>query len=222
MRHDPGPRTRDDGSRPARAGPARSPAATVTAAGHARAVTSTPLLTVGHGTLTQDDLVALLVGADVRLVVDVRRFPGSRRHPHLAREELERRLPDAGVAYRWDERLGGRRSRPKDEPERDPWWQVAAFRAYAAHTRTAEFRAGLEALLADVAAHAPGHVAVMCSESVWWRCHRRIVSDVVVLLHDGAVAHLGHDGHRTEHTPAEGARVTPGGLVYDAGAAPLF
>lgn len=217
MRHDPGPRTRDDGSRPARAGPARSPAATVTAAGHARAVTSTPLLTVGHGTLTQDDLVALLVGADVRLVVDVRRFPGSRRHPHLAREELERRLPDAGVAYRWDERLGGRRSRPKDEPERDPWWQVAAFRAYAAHTRTAEFAAALDELVAEARAR---RTAVLCSESLWWRCHRRIVADAVVLLGGLAVAHLGHDGRLVPHVPSAGARVAPDGLEYPADAGP--
>lgn len=172
------------------------------------------LLTVGHGTLALDDLVGLLRAADVRLVVDVRRFPGSRRLPHVARDALAASLPAAGVAYRWEERLGGRRSGA--DGTRDAWWQVAAFRAYAAHTRTAEFRAGLADLLADVAEPAPGRVTVMCSEAVWWRCHRRIVSDVAVLLHGTDVRHLAHDGRLTPHPPAAGARVTPDGLVYDA------
>lgn len=192
--------------------------------------TSTPtLLTFGHGTLDQDGIVSVLRDARVRLVVDVRRFPGSRRHPHVARDELVRWLPGAGVEYRWDARLGGRRHRPAGEVEADTWWKVAAFRAYAAHTRSPEFAAGLADLLRDVDAAPsapqhdaprPGHVAVMCSESVWWRCHRRLISDVVVLLHRRPVEHLGHDGRRTPHPPADGARVTPSGLVYDDGAPP--
>ncbi|MBD7917182.1 DUF488 domain-containing protein [Cellulomonas sp. Sa3CUA2] len=172
------------------------------------------LLTFGHGTLAQDDVVRLLREADVRLVVDVRRFPGSRRHPHVSREALASWLPEAGVAYRWEERLGGRRSHVDGDV--DAWWQVAAFRAYAAYTRTDEFRAGMAALLTDVARPASGRVAVMCSEAVWWRCHRRIVSDVAVLLHGVDVQHLAHDGRLTPHSPAPGARVTPAGLVYDA------
>lgn len=89
---------------------------------------------------------------------------------------------------------------------------MAAFRAYAAYARTDEFREALAALLDD--ASTPG-LAVMCSESVWWRCHRRIISDVAVLLHGASVRHLMHDGRLTEHPPAAGARVTPHGLVYD-------
>lgn len=143
-------------------------------------------------------------------VVDVRRFPGSRRHPHVARAELERWLPDAGLGYRWEPRLGGRRSVEAGSP--DVWWQVAAFRAYAGYTRTEEFRAGFAALLAEAAAD---RVAVMCSEAVWWRCHRRLLSDVAVLLHDVPVLHLGHDGRLTAHPPSAGARRTDAGLVYD-------
>jgi uncharacterized protein (DUF488 family) len=171
------------------------------------------LLTVGHGDATQEQLTTLLTGAGVRLLVDVRRFPGSRRNPHFARDAMEQWVPDAGVSYRWQQRLGGRRRVPPEEQGADPWWRVEAFAAYAAYTRTDEFRSGMADLLADASA---GGVAIMCSESLWWRCHRRLVSDVAVLLHDLAVLHLGHDGKLTTHVPAAGARVAPDGLRYDA------
>lgn len=177
------------------------------------------LLTFGHGTADQEQIAGLLSGAGVGLVVDVRRFPGSRRHPYVATDELERWLPEGGIRYRWEPRLGGRRRVPEDQAGTDPWWRVDAFRAYAAHTRTDEFRAAVTDLLVDVAAvtdDPPGAtVAVMCSESLWWRCHRRLVADALVLMHDVPVAHLGHDGRLTAHVPAEGARVTPAGLRYD-------
>jgi uncharacterized protein (DUF488 family) len=169
--------------------------------------------TFGHGTLPQDDIVGLLQGAGIRQLVDVRRFPGSRRHPHVARDELERWLPAAGVGYRWEPRLGGRRRSDPAEADVDVWWQVEAFRAYVAHTRTDEFRSALDELLVEAA---QASTAVMCSETVWWRCHRRVISDVAVLLHDVDVQHLGHDGRLSSHRPAAGARITAEGLVYDA------
>lgn len=171
------------------------------------------LLTVGHGTLSQEELGALLGGAGVTTVVDVRRFPGSRRHPHVAREELERWLPHAGIDYRWAQDLGGRRRVDPDQRGVDAWWRVEAFAAYAAYTRTDEFRAAMQWLLDLVAQE--GRVTVMCSEAVWWRCHRRLISDVATLLHDVRVLHLAHSGATTDHAPAEGARVTDEGLVYD-------
>lgn len=167
------------------------------------------LLTVGHGRLDEESLGALLRGAAVDLLVDVRRFPGSRANPAVSRDALARWLPEAGVDYRWEERLGGRRSLPKDGDE-DPWWQVNAFRAYAAYTRTPEFRAAMVDLLEEVAR---GGVAVMCSESVWWSCHRRIIADVAVLGHDVPVRHLMHDGRLTDHRPSEGARLRDDGLL---------
>ena len=170
-----------------------------------------PLLTFGHGTATAEEIVDLLDGAHVARVVDVRRFPGSRRNPHVASAELERWLPAAGILYRWEPRLGGRRRVPAEAETADPWWEVEAFRAYAAHTRTPEFREAL----GEVLANAGPRTAVMCSESVWWRCHRRLIADVVVMLHQRPVLHLGHEGRLTEHRPAAGARVTPEGLVYD-------
>jgi uncharacterized protein (DUF488 family) len=171
------------------------------------------LYTVGHGTSTAEELVALLRGGGVESVVDIRRFPGSRRHPHHSREALERSLPEQGLGYRWEERLGGRRRRAPDSPH------VAlrndAFRAYADHMATAGFRAALDEVLTE-ASGTP--TAVMCSESVWWRCHRRLVADAAQLLHRVEVRHLMHASRPRPHRPTEGVRVEDGRLVYDLGA----
>lgn len=167
------------------------------------------LVTVGHGRLDEEALGALLSGAGIGLLVDVRRFPGSRANPAVSRDALPRWLPDTGVDYRWEERLGGRRSLPEGGDD-DPWWQVDAFRAYAAHTRTPDFREAMADLLEAVTTR---RVAVMCSESVWWRCHRRIIADVAVLGHDIPVRHLMHDGRLTDHLPSAGARLRDDGLL---------
>ncbi|PRY51274.1 uncharacterized protein DUF488 [Geodermatophilus tzadiensis] len=169
-----------------------------------------PLLTVGHGPDDRARLAARLTAGGVGLLVDVRRFPGSRTNPDVQREALEDWLPAAGIGYRWDARLGGRRRLPADEPVADGWWTVAQFAAYAAHTRTAEFAAGLDEVL-DAAATAT--VAVMCSESVWWRCHRRLVADVAVLARGVPVRHLMPDGRSAEHRPSAGAVLGDDGLV---------
>src|SRR6187455_1936215 len=97
------------------------------------------LLTVGHGTLDRLALQRLLTNAAAEVLVDVRRYPGSRRNADVRREALEGWLPAAGIEYRWDERLGGRRHLPSGAAATDIWWTEAAFRAYAAHTRSAEF-----------------------------------------------------------------------------------
>ena len=171
-------------------------------------------MTVGHGTLDADALLALLLGADVGALVDVRRFPASRRNPTVAREHLAEALPAASVEYRWEERLGGRRRLPADEFGEDPWWTVDAFRAYAAHTRTREFVEALDELLAQAA---ETRTAVMCSESVWWRCHRRLIADVLMVGRGHEVLHLMPDGKLRPHRLAEGARRREDGLVvWDA------
>ena len=144
----------------------------------------------------------------------MRRFPGSRRNPGLSNDAMGTWLPEAGVGYLWEARLGGRRRIPAGQDDDvDGWWRVAAFRAYAAHMRTEEFRDGLDVLLERMD-HA--ETAIMCSESLWWRCHRRLVSDVVLLLHGRAVSHLGHDGRLTEHVPPPAATIEAGELHYDA------
>lgn len=173
------------------------------------------LLTLGHGRLGPDELGELVSGAGIDLVVDIRRFPGSRTNPAAAKGRVPEILDARGIGYRWDERLGGRRSLSPEEDAAppDPWWQVKQFRAYAAWTRSPEFRAGLEVLMRDVVAR---RTAVMCSESVWWRCHRRLVADVVLAEHGIAVRHLMHDGRLQEHRPSAGGRVGDDGrLVWD-------
>lgn len=169
------------------------------------------LLTVGHGPTDRMKLGALLADAGVQHVVDVRRFPGSRTSPHVGTDALAQWLPELGIGYRWEQRLGGRRSLPKDAPVLDPWWQVAAFSAYAAHTRTPEFNAALDDVLVQAAAD---RLVVMCSESVWWRCHRRLIADVAVLQHGAQVAHLMPDGRLSPHRPAAGARIHEDGRLY--------
>jgi uncharacterized protein (DUF488 family) len=167
------------------------------------------LFTVGHGTHPADEFARLLHRAGVHGVVDIRIGPGSRRHPQFQRAALEEWLPEEGIDYRWERRLGGFRKLPPDSP--DTALRNESFRAYAAHMRTADFRDALDAVLAD-AAERP--TAVMCSESVWWRCHRRLVADAVVLLHGHEVGHVMPDGRLAAHRPTEGVRVAGAGLVY--------
>lgn len=174
-----------------------------------------PLITVGHGTLSREELGALLRGAGIEQLVDVRRFPGSRTNDAAARGAVEEVCTEVGIDYRWDERLGGRRRLTKDEDAASPdtWWRVAQFRAYAGWTRSADFRAGLDDLLADVSAR---RTAVMCSEAVWWRCHRRLIADVVLMEHDTEVMDLMPAGQLTPHEPSAGARRGEDGhVVWD-------
>jgi uncharacterized protein (DUF488 family) len=169
-----------------------------------------PLLTVGHGTDDRERLGNRLAAAGIEQLVDVRRFPSSRNNPDVQREALAQWLPAAGIGYRWEERLGGRRRLPPGEPVTDAWWTVAQFAAYAAHTRTAEFADALGDVLGAAAA---GTVAVMCSEYVWWRCHRRLIADVAVLAHGVPVEHLMPDGRLSRHQPAAGAVFGADGAV---------
>ena len=169
------------------------------------------LLTVGHGPQGRDELGARLTGAGVEVLVDVRRFPGSRNNPDVSRDALEKWLPPLDLGYRWEPRLGGRRRLPPGEPVVDSWWTVAQFAAYAAHTRTPEFAAALDGVLTEAVT---ATVAVMCSESVWWRCHRRLIADVAVLGRGVPVTHLMPDGRLTPHRPSEGAVVRSGDQVF--------
>jgi uncharacterized protein (DUF488 family) len=171
------------------------------------------LLTVGHGTLAADAFAALVTAAGIGRVVDVRSYPGSRRHPHFGREAMAAWLPDAGVAYDWAPALGGRRKPVPGSPH--VALRHEAFRAYADHMATEEFIAGLDRLVAEVAAGP--RTAVMCSESVWWRCHRRLLADAAVALRGVEVRHLFHDGRLADHAVTDGARVDGDRLVYDGG-----
>ncbi|MEZ7002517.1 DUF488 family protein [Streptomyces sp. AD55] len=170
-----------------------------------------PLITVGHGSADRAALAALLREAGVAAVTDVRTAPGSRRDADLLRDRLARWMPDEGIAYRWEPRLGGFRRTPPDSP--DTVWRNASFRAYAAHTRTPDFLAAMDELLERAAGE---RTAVMCAESLWWRCHRRIIADFAVVARGVPAVHLWHDGRLTPHSPTPGLRLRPDGLlVYD-------
>jgi len=175
------------------------------------------LITFGHGTASEDRIAELLLSADVTALVDVRIAPGSRRHPYVARAELERWLPAHSISYRWDKRLGGFRRPAPDSP--DVAWREAAFRGYAGHMRQPDFLAAMAEVLAQAAT---GHLVVMCSESLWWRCHRRLIADFAQIARGVPVRHLMHDGRLAEHRPSPGVRLRPDGLlVYDGGQEPL-
>jgi uncharacterized protein (DUF488 family) len=147
-------------------------------------------------------------------VVDVRTAPGSRRHPHFARAALERWLPEAGVTYRWEPRLGGWRKPATDSA--NAALRNDSFRGYADHMGSAEFWHALDTVLAEAER---GRTVVMCSESVYWRCHRRLLSDAAVIGRGASVWHLGHDGRLTLHRLTEGVRDEGGRPVYDVGSA---
>jgi uncharacterized protein (DUF488 family) len=176
------------------------------------------LLTVGHGTLAEEAMVDLLRTAGVELLIDIRTYPGSRHNPQHAREALEQWLPEAGIEYRWERRVGGRRKGRPDS--RHHGLRHEAFRAYADHMETDEFRGGLDDVLAATAG-GPGRTAVMCSETVWWRCHRRLLADAAVLLREATVLHLFHDGRLQPHPVTPEARRDGDDVVYDVGTLPL-
>lgn len=174
-----------------------------------------PAFTVGHGTRSIEELASILHRAGVTLLVDVRRFPGSRRHPHFAREVLESSLGARGLGYDWrGESLGGRRRTSAAQPSRHPAWRNAAFRAYADYMDTPAFRDALLALEGDA-----GRVrlAVMCAETLWWRCHRRLIADALTVRGLEVVHALGEDQHQP-HQLHESLRVDEMGWpVYDVG-----
>ncbi len=169
------------------------------------------LITFGHSTADRGTLAKLLREAGVAAVVDVRTAPGSRRDPNLSRQRLAQWMPEEGIAYRWEPRLGGFRKTPPGSP--DTVWRNASFRGYAAHTRSPEFVAAMDDLMRQAGQE---RTAVMCSEAVWWRCHRRLIADFAVLARGMPVRHLMHDGRLTAHHPTPGVRLRDDRLlVYD-------
>lgn len=164
--------------------------------------------TVGHSTRSADEFAAVLLAHHIEVVADVRRFPGSRRHPHFGAEALERRLAADGIDYVWISKLGGRRR--GEAAAEHQGWRNASFRAYAAYTWTEDFAHGLDELLHISMSK---RTALMCSELLWWRCHRALVADVLRFV-GMQVVHIRDDTHTTLHPYTSPARVVDGELTY--------
>ena len=133
------------------------------------------MLTIGHSTRSAEDFLALLQAHDVKAVADVRTIPRSRRHPHFSGDTLNSSLAEHGIAYHHFAGLGGLRRARADSG--NTGWRHAAFRGYADHMETEEFRVALEALLGLARIFL---TAVMCAESKWWQCHRQLIADALV------------------------------------------
>lgn len=171
------------------------------------------MFTVGHSTRPIEELLALLAENGVEVLVDVRRFPGSRRHPQFSREALAASLAGVGIEYVHEPDLGGRRATHPGSPHTA--WRVAAFRGYADHMESPEFAAALERLIRrDV--QAP--TVILCAEAVPWRCHRRLISDALV-ARGVEVRHILAPGRTELHELDPNARVLPGGRLLYAGPA---
>jgi uncharacterized protein (DUF488 family) len=164
--------------------------------------------TLGHSTRTFDEFLDLLRIHDVQAVADVRRFPGSRRHPQFGQAALHRALADHGLEYRWFEALGGRRTPTPNSP--NTAWRNRAFRGYADYMATAEFAAGLAALL-DLASER--RTAMVCAEAMWWRCHRALIADALC-TRGIEVTHIVDARQSVPHPLTSPAQIVQGELKY--------
>lgn len=169
------------------------------------------VFTVGHGARPIGVFVSILAEAGVGTLVDVRRFPGSRRHPQFGRDPLATAVGEAGMRYAWQgETLGGRRqARPGS---RHTALRNASFAAYADHMDTPQFRAAVDDLIARSES---GQQAVMCAETLWWHCHRMLVADALT-MRGATVRHLMGAGDQAPHRLTDGVRPDDDGWpVYD-------
>ena len=167
------------------------------------------ICTVGHSTRDFDEMLAMLQGNGITHLVDVRSFPSSRKFPQWNQSAIIDALPPS-IEYRWIPKLGGRRHTPKGVPSANGAWQVKAFRDYADYMDSEEFTEGLHELL-ELAEH--GRPAIMCSEAVPWRCHRRLITDALIV----AGAEVADIMSATTVKPAvlhKHARVQDGHLTY--------
>ena len=167
------------------------------------------LWTIGHSTRKIDQFTSLLEENGIKLVVDVRGMPGSKRYPQFNKEALAQSLCERGMRYEHLPELGGRRKPRPDS--RNTAWRNASFRGYADYMETEEFRKGIERLV-DLTSEV-GPAAIMCAEAVWWRCHRALISDYLK-VRGIEVIHI-VDANKTEpHPYTSAARMVGGALSY--------
>lgn len=172
--------------------------------------------TIGHSTRSADDFVGLLHQYRIESVIDVRRFPGSRRNPQFHTDALAATLRAAGIGYVHLVALGGRRRPRTDSP--NAVWRNAAFRGYADHMASPEFRDAF-AILTTLATEQ--RCAILCAELLWWRCHRSMIADDLV-LHGWRVIHILDNDKSAEHAFREPARLVDDMPVYDGGQTTLL
>ncbi|MEO6315544.1 MAG: DUF488 domain-containing protein [Chitinophagaceae bacterium] len=165
--------------------------------------------TVGHSTRSFEEFVALLNSFKIELVADVRNFPGSRKFPQFNKETLELSLPQNNIDYVHIKALGGRRKPNPDS--KNTSWRSSAFRGYADYMETSPFADGIAALV-NIALEK--RTAYMCSEAVWWRCHRSMISDDLK-FRGWNVMHIMAIGKGTEHPYTAPARIVNGALSYE-------
>jgi uncharacterized protein (DUF488 family) len=166
---------------------------------------------VGHGARSLDEFFTVVAEASIDVIADIRSFPGSRRHPHFGAKALAASLAERGITYDHLRGLGGRRAPRADSPHGA--LRVAAFRGYAEHMTSEEFHRDYERLR-EIATHR--RTAFMCAETLWWRCHRRMLADRLAV--DGwDVTHLLDVGKSAPHALWDVARIVDGALVYDGG-----
>ena len=166
------------------------------------------IYTIGHSTRTLDEFIELLRAHEIAQVADVRTIPKSRRHPHFAREALERSLRGAGVGYRHFAALGGLR-RPRPDSHNSAW-RHEGFRGYADHMASAEFTTAVDELI-SWASRTP--TAVMCAEAMWWQCHRRLLADALA-ARGVEVRHIMSAAAAPLHEVTEFARIDAGRVSY--------
>ena len=164
--------------------------------------------TIGHSTRILEEFIELLAENEIKVLADVRSYPGSRKFPHFNSEALRVSVETAGIRYMHLKALGGRRKPRPDSP--NTVWRNDSFRAYADYMETGEFRDGISEFLAIAA---DDRTAIMCSEAVWWRCHRSMISDY--LKSKGhTVEHIMGPGQTAEHPFTSAARIEDGELTY--------
>lgn len=166
------------------------------------------LWTIGHSTLSIEDFIDRLKSFEIQVLADVRSYPGSRRYPHFNKEKLSASLTNAGIRYEHFPELGGRRRARPDSLNMT--WRNESFRGYADYMETDEFREGIERLL-DLAGKQ--RLAIMCSEAVWWRCHRSLISDYLKVK-GIEVNHIMSIGKAEPHPFTSAAGIVDGELSY--------
>jgi uncharacterized protein (DUF488 family) len=170
------------------------------------------IFTVGHGTRPIEEFLAILGAAGIRRLVDVRVTPASRRHPQFGQDALAASLEARAIKYAWRKDLGGRRAPRPDSPHVE--LRNGAFRGYADHMQTEGFRSSLSWLI-DTSRDVP--TSIMCAESLWWRCHRRMISDALTVA-GCEVVHLLDERRREPHRLNPIVRIDGSRLIYDVGA----